>query len=159
MMQRNLKGNGGILDEVIFAVNTDDQDDLAYLETLLTRQPEYSKHLPVGDYDARFWLGNWEAVSDRDAVYVKIDDDVVFVEDGTIESVVTRLVDNPHLFAVSANVVNNPALSWVHSRLGVYEPYWPVRIFFPTKKRTHLLTASGLNHAKGCLCHTGNDSA
>jgi hypothetical protein len=27
---------------------------------------------------------------------------------------------------VSGNVVNNPALSWVHNRLGVYEPYWPV---------------------------------
>jgi hypothetical protein len=26
---------------------------------------------------------------------------------------------------VSANVVNNPALSWVHSHLGVYYPYWP----------------------------------
>jgi hypothetical protein len=26
-------------------------------------------------------------------------------------------------------VINNPALSWVHYRLGVYEPFWPVRCF------------------------------
>jgi len=33
--------------------------------------------------------------------------------------------ENPDYFAASANVVNNPALSWVHYHLGVNEPYWP----------------------------------
>lgn len=82
--------------------------------------------MPQGEYDSHWWFGNWEAVSDRDAIYVKIDDDVVFIEDNTIVTIVNRLWDNPQYFAVSANVVNNPALSWVHNRLGVYEPYWPV---------------------------------
>lgn len=36
------------------------------------------------------------------------------------------MIENPHYFAVSANSVNNPALSWVHYGLGVYEPYLPV---------------------------------
>ncbi|KAB5526428.1 hypothetical protein GE09DRAFT_1178171 [Coniochaeta sp. 2T2.1] len=124
-LKRNLRENGGVLDEVVFAINTDDQDDLAYLEDLLKTSPKYSKHVPQGEYDSHWWFGNWEAVSERDAVYVKIDDDVVFVEDDTISTIVNRLVDNPQYFAVSANVVNNPALSWVHNRLGVYEPYWP----------------------------------
>jgi hypothetical protein len=129
MRQRNLKDNGGILDEVIFAINTDNEDDLAYLEKLLTTHPRYSKHVAQGQYDQRWWFGNWEAVSDPNAIYVKIDDDVVFIEDDTIGRVVTRLVENPNYFAVSANVVNNPALSWVHGRLGVYKPYWPVCLF------------------------------
>jgi hypothetical protein len=124
-LKRNMKDNGGILDEVIFAINTNNQDDLAYLEELLVTHPGYSKHVAEGEYDPRFWFSNWEAVSDPEAVYVKIDDDVVFIEDDTIGRVVNRLVGNPKYFAVSANVVNNPALSWVHSRLGVYEPYWP----------------------------------
>ncbi len=125
-MERNLRENGGILDEVVFAINTDDKDDLTYLDELLTTHPSYSKHVPQGDYDSHWWFGNWEAVSERDAVYVKIDDDVVFIEDDTISTIVKRLTNNPQYFAVSANVVNNPALSWVHERLGVYEPYWPV---------------------------------
>jgi hypothetical protein len=89
-------------------------------------QPNYSKHLPEGAYDSKWWFANWETVKERDATYVKIDDDMVFIEDDTVAHIVKRLVDNTRYFAVSANVVNNPALSWVHNRLGVYEPYWPV---------------------------------
>jgi hypothetical protein len=38
---------------------------------------------------------------------------------------VKTLHEKPDLFAVSANIVNNPAMSWVHWHLGVFEPYWP----------------------------------
>lgn len=54
-------------------------------------------------------------------------DPQVFIADDAIARVVDRLETNPQYFAVSANVVNNPALSWVHYGLGVYEPFWPVR--------------------------------
>ena len=37
------------------------------------------------------------------------------------------MLENQQYFAVSANVVNNPALSWVHYSMGVNEPFWPVR--------------------------------
>lgn len=123
---------------MVFAINTDDAGDLAYLEDLLKTEPNYLKHVPQGEYDSHWWFGNWEAVSDRDAIYVKIDDDVVFIEDTTIHSVVSRLLDNPQYFAVSANVVNNPALSWVHNRLGVYKPYWPVWLYYPFALRPRL---------------------
>lgn len=123
-IQRNLRANGGLLDEVIFVVHTDIQEDLDYLETLVPRRPEYSKYEVKGTYQ---WLsGSWEPVNDPDAIYVKIDDDVIYLSDNAISSVVKRITDNPHLFAVSANVVNNPALSWVHSHMGVFFPYWPV---------------------------------
>jgi len=123
-LQRNLKANGGLLDEVIFVVHTDIQEDLDYLETLVPRRPEYSKYEVKGTY--RWLAGSWEPVTDPDAIYVKIDDDVIYFSDNAISSVVKRITDNPHFFAVSANVVNNPALSWVHSHMGVYYPYWPV---------------------------------
>jgi hypothetical protein len=35
------------------------------------------------------------------------------------------MVKHPDLFAVSANVINNPALSWVHYSMGAYEPFLP----------------------------------
>lgn len=87
---------------------------------------QYSEHTPRQFYGLDSWTANWEAVSERDTIYIKIDDDIVFIEDETIGNIVKRLVENPRYFAVSANVVNNPALSWVHRRLGVFEPYWPV---------------------------------
>jgi hypothetical protein len=50
----------------------------------------------------------------------------VYFEDNAIPALVKRLLDNPQYFAVSANVVNNPALSWVHGKMGLYEGYYPV---------------------------------
>ncbi|KIM94354.1 hypothetical protein OIDMADRAFT_172663 [Oidiodendron maius Zn] len=122
-LKKNLKDNGGLLDEVVFAVNTDDKRDLAYLEELLATHPNYSKYIINKHYHP--WVGSWEAVSVPDNLYIKIDDDVIYIEDSTIPAIVKRLLDNPKYFAVSANVLNNPLLSWVHYNMGVDIPYWP----------------------------------
>ena len=42
-VRNNLRVNGGWLDEVAWGVNTENKDDLAYLELLLARTPEYRK--------------------------------------------------------------------------------------------------------------------
>ena len=74
LKKRNLKENGGLLDEVIWSVNTNKVDDLAYLEDLLASNPSYRKHVGA-KYE--WYIGAWEAVDDPSAVYLKIDDDVV----------------------------------------------------------------------------------
>jgi hypothetical protein len=66
--------NGGIMDEVIFAVHTDNQHDLEYLDQLVNSTAGYTKHQTEKEYE---WLvGSWEKV-ERGNIYVKIDDDVV----------------------------------------------------------------------------------
>ena len=63
------------MDEVIFAVKTEIQEDLDYLEELLESSPLYKKHVAATNYDS--WLmGSWEGVGGDD-IYIKIDDDVV----------------------------------------------------------------------------------
>jgi hypothetical protein len=49
----------------------------------------------------------------------------VFIEDSTIASIVDRMLQNPHYFAVSANIINSPTTSWLHYGLGAYLPYLP----------------------------------
>lgn len=124
--QRNLKENGGLLDEVIFTVHTDVEEDLAYLEGLVNTTPRYSKHYQMTSYGEAWYTASWEPVKDPNAIYIKIDDDVVYFENKTIQAVVERILNNPQYFAVSANVINNPSLSWVHYHMGVHLPYWPV---------------------------------
>jgi len=124
-LQRNLVKNGGLLDEVVFAVNTERPDALSYLDELLHRNPtSYRRYVPKKQYNGGY-TKLWEAVEDQN-IYIKMDDDIVFLEDNTIAAMVKRLVENPQYFAVSANSLNNPALSWVHFSQGVYEPYFPV---------------------------------
>lgn len=74
-LQRNLKANGGLLDEVIFSVNTKNQDDLTYLDALVKTNKAYRKYVSTKSYDG--WSVSWEPVTDPHAIYVKIDDDVV----------------------------------------------------------------------------------
>ena len=73
--QRNLRENGGVLDRVIFAVRTDASSDLAYLDQLVNSNTKYSKYIPRAGYKA--YVGSWEPVKDPNAIYIKIDDDVV----------------------------------------------------------------------------------
>jgi hypothetical protein len=73
-LKRNLVENGGMLDEVIFAVHTDKTDDLEYLDQLVATSASYTKYKTEKDYE---WLvGSWEKV-ERGNLYIKIDDDVV----------------------------------------------------------------------------------
>jgi len=72
--QRNLKSNGGILDEVIFAVKTEDKADLAFVDELV-QYPGYRKYVATQEYEG--FSGSWECVNETDTIYVKVDDDVV----------------------------------------------------------------------------------
>jgi hypothetical protein len=77
-LKRNLAINGGILDEVIFAVNTNNEGDLKYLDELVALSPKYRKHVPTPDaeYAAGSYGSAWEPV-EHGNIYIKIDDDVV----------------------------------------------------------------------------------
>ena len=119
--------NGGIIEEYIFVVRTEDEEDLAYLEELLVANPKYSAHRSAGsgfDYSQM-----WSAV-EAGNVYVKIDDDVVriraseatlvyaadiyelYIEDSTIRSIVKRKVEHPEYIVVSANLVVQVSFSY-----------------------------------------------
>lgn len=74
--QRNLKENGGLLDEVIFSINTDNQEDLAYLDELVQTNRKFIKFKSTKEYTHGTYGGNWEPVQAGN-IYIKIDDDVV----------------------------------------------------------------------------------
>ncbi|KUL85880.1 hypothetical protein ZTR_06373 [Talaromyces verruculosus] len=123
-LERNLVTHGGWLDNVIWVVNTQDEADLAYLDKILARSPLYKTHvLPeqVGwpDY-AKIWR-----IVDRETMYIKIDDDIVWFADDTIERLVKRKLERRDALAVSANIINNPPLSFLHYHMGALHPYFP----------------------------------
>ncbi|KAE8553743.1 hypothetical protein EYB25_005125 [Talaromyces marneffei] len=123
-LERNLVTHGGWLDNVIWVVNTKDSADLAYLDRILARSPLYKTHvLPeqVGwpDY-AKIWR-----IVNRETMYIKIDDDIVWFADDTIERLVKRKLERRDALAVSANIVNNPPLSFLHYHMGALHPYFP----------------------------------
>ncbi len=49
----------------------------------------------------------------------------MFIDNCTITELVATKRDHPEYLLVSANGINNPALSWVHYHLGAIHPYLP----------------------------------
>ena len=78
-LQRNLKANGGLLDEVIFVVNTEIPEDLDYLNELIPSQKQYRTFIPDATLrqSKQDFSHLWVAVTEKDAIYIKIDDDTV----------------------------------------------------------------------------------
>lgn len=121
-LRKNLASHGGWLDEVIWAINTKNEDDLHYLEGILESSDNYHSVRPSKQNYQAVWDA---ACTEKDTVYVKIDDDVVFVDDKAIPRLVQARLDHPDALTISANVVNNPALGWLQYHIGAVKPYLP----------------------------------
>ncbi|KAJ5570493.1 uncharacterized protein N7459_009923 [Penicillium hispanicum] len=124
-LRKNLVSNGGWLDEVVWAVNTHIEGDLVYAEEVTKTAHEYT-YLSIPPAEGFVFADVWrEAFTDEDAIYLKIDDDVIFMEDNAIPRLVTTLIKNPDALTVSANIVNNPAIGWLQYHMGAVHPYIP----------------------------------
>ncbi|KAL1616260.1 hypothetical protein SLS54_008553 [Diplodia seriata] len=138
--QRNLARKGGFLDEVVFLARTDNEEDLAWLDGLVAREPAYTrKNLQFDgiDYTTAY------DICENGTMYIKMDDDLVFIEDHAIATIAKKKLEHPEYFAVAANVVNQPSLSWIHYRLGVVKPYFPeLTRASPGQKETPIATTS-----------------
>lgn len=117
-LQRNLKVNGGVLDKIIFAVRTDNITDLNYLEDIMKQNYSYYERviLTNKNFDSFYSF-----LKDDDLIF-KIDDDIVFIANGTFEKMLKEYEQN-NGFILSANVVNHPLLSLAHTRIKAILPF------------------------------------
>jgi hypothetical protein len=115
-LEKNLKSNGGILDKIIFAVKTNKIEDIKYLDRYLKNKGKHEfERLNFGTYNKNYKEA-YKNLHDNDLIF-KIDDDVVFISNGTFERMVEEYLKND-LLILSANVVNHPVLTYAHSELG-----------------------------------------
>ena len=114
----NLKRNGGILNIIKFAIRTKNDTDLKYVDSLIALYPEELCKIDFNNDET--YLTSYESVNDDDYVF-KIDDDIVFIQNGTFENMFKEYTQINHMF-LSANVVNHPRLSDVHSRISAIQP-------------------------------------
>ncbi|KAI0444088.1 hypothetical protein F4803DRAFT_573718 [Xylaria telfairii] len=131
-LQQNLAVNGGYLDEVWFMVHTKIDEDLVYLNELIERRPQYKVVLP-GACEGFDFTCMWNPVVEDDTIYIKIDDDIVFIHPDTIPQLVSTRIAEPHPFAVSANLVNSPFTGYKHYNVGAIHPFLPD----PNNKPSH----------------------
>ncbi|KAI9738198.1 MAG: hypothetical protein M1834_008696 [Cirrosporium novae-zelandiae] len=119
-LKRNLAINGGYLDRVEWVANTKDEQDLEYLDELVQTSTAYKRVT----LDELGFESIWQTV-ERGTLYIKIDDDVVYIDDDAISQLVETKLSHPEAFVVSANIINSPFLGWLHYRMGALHPYLP----------------------------------
>ena len=123
-LQQNLAKNGGFFDQIIFLQHTPNEQDVAWLDQLVQRVPEYTKiDTPPGGWDLM-----WTVLDRQDAIYIKIDDDVSWIHTEAISRIVHTLLRSPSAYAVSANMINSPEGNWLHYHTGAILPFLPERV-------------------------------
>ncbi|GAW24642.1 hypothetical protein ANO14919_142330 [Xylariales sp. No.14919] len=123
-LQQNLAVNGGYLDEIWFMIHTDVEDDLTYLVDLIQKRPQYRVVVP-GNCQGSNYDCMWNPAVEENTIYVKIDDDIIFIHPDTIPQLISTRIAEPHPFAVSANLVNSPLTGVKHYYAGAIHPFLP----------------------------------
>jgi hypothetical protein len=128
IMRESIHGSG-VIDEWRLWINTKDQADIDLMEDMATANPDfikcqYSEDGPLGN------IGDMSAIRsfytketlDPDAVYLRIDDDIVFVDTDAFKTLARFRLDNLHYFCITANMVNSGLCSHLHDRMGMHQP-------------------------------------
>ena len=117
--------NGGWLDEVHFGVNTDIDEDNRWLDELVKDTKDYRK-IDIGDKGlGRDGYNAMWATVDKEPMYIKMDDDILYFDDEAIPNLVYSKLKHPEALNIGANLINCPETGWLHYRFGAIHAYLP----------------------------------
>jgi hypothetical protein len=105
--------NQHIIDRWDLWVNTDNEFDINYLNNLKEKYPSFI-NLIQSDFSYNTW-GHvnlnispfWGKAIDEDTIYIRFDDDVVYIADKTIENIVDFRISNPQYLFIYPFIINN----------------------------------------------------
>lgn len=123
-LRRNLAMNGGVLDSVLFLVHTEDRQDLLFLEDLVYQVPEYT-YINSSINSTLGYGPLYEHLQQNNTIYVKLDDDLIWLHDDAIPHITQTLIAHPEAHAICGNLINSATLSWLHYHNGAVHPYLP----------------------------------
>ncbi|KAI1212345.1 uncharacterized protein F4807DRAFT_472565 [Annulohypoxylon truncatum] len=132
-LQQNLASNGGYLDDVWFMVHTQRAEDVAWLNEFVKKDPLY-KFKDLGSCGEEATYGCiWENAVENDTLYIKIDDDILYIHHDAIPQLVHTRLAQPHPYAISAQLVNSPVTGLQQYHYGAIHPFLPDPSTQPTR--------------------------
>lgn len=120
LLYRHLLAQRDSLDEWHLWLNTCDEQDICYLRTLAARHPEWiiiqeSRVRPDGIFTIHTFFPE---CADPACVYLRLDDDVVWLQAGFLDEMFGFRQNNRGHFLVYANIINNSIISHMQQRMG-----------------------------------------
>jgi hypothetical protein len=119
--------NAGIVDEWALWQNTINPQDIAYLESMAAENLKvkiYKLDEPITMLSQPSWNSLQthkflnKFAQDDDAIYIRFDDDIVFIEDNFIEKMVEARINNPNAFVIYPNIINSTICTSWHQEIG-----------------------------------------
>jgi hypothetical protein len=107
-------------DEWHLWVNTVNPTDIEYMESLRQKY-HWIKLIPLTvPYERSSSIYSFFSIDacDPECVYLRLDDDIVYIDSYAIENIFNYRLSNKQPFLVSGNVVNNGICNHIHQRLG-----------------------------------------
>lgn len=112
-----------VIDEYRIWVNTINEEDIKWFEELKLKHDGFVvvEYLPKNMQPN----GNttiykfFENTIQEDTIYIRFDDDIVWMEDNFIETLVKFRIDNPQYFLVFGNIINNAVIDHIHQKNGI----------------------------------------
>ena len=111
-----------IIDEIHLWCNTNNNEDIEYMETQVSIHPDLIKLRRIdgiNSYKGENIHKFFKPYQKDNEVYIRLDDDIVYLEDGFIKSLVKFRVDNPQYFLVYGNIVNNSIIDYYYQEAGL----------------------------------------
>jgi hypothetical protein len=164
-LERNLAINGGIVDKIVLAVHSRQQDEegtLAAARRVKMMQDKYPGIITAVEMCPMIYGCVFdETLTDNNTVYVKMDDDIIFIKDGSIEHLVLQVLRNPNYSFYSGSIVNNPHSVALHKMIGAYPPvtyHWSSlgradRPFVDANETGHLYYGRNMYDTAGSQAH------
>jgi len=113
-------------DEWHLWLNTENESDIDYCKKLqqqhnwikiIERPNSVVPRLRCVDYTHLFWA----YCQEQDTVYIRLDDDVVYLDKNFINTFANFIQNNPQYIVNFANINNNGILSYIHQRFKAFE--------------------------------------
>jgi hypothetical protein len=111
-----------VIDEIRIWVNTKNEHDIEYIENLSKLNSIFTM-----DYSAKFDsnIGTSIAIPlffknccEEDTIYLRLDDDIVFLEESYIKETIYFRLNNPEYFLILGNIINNVVCDFNHKLNG-----------------------------------------
>ncbi len=103
-----------VIDNHVFWVHTKEPEDIEYMQSLVEEYPDFysMQYLPDHEQTTFDNVKNqifrfFDYTKDPNTIYIRFDDDIVFIDTNKIQNFIDFRIDNPNYFVVFANIINN----------------------------------------------------
>lgn len=107
-------------DEWIIWVNTNNNEDVNYMK-FLEKNFKYIKlqyaEIPINGFHSLWHY--WKKCIDSDAIYVRLDEDIVYIEPNSITKLCEYRIENEQPFLLYGNIINNALIGFIHQKNGI----------------------------------------